>query len=261
LAVKNNKHDPVSLGDGISMYADNALIELSMPPTRNIKTTLLQMKDAFGRMQKALGYKFNIVPQSSHLFERDELADKSLWESGCNPSYNAYTGLPNPPAEFKDGLRTGSFHVHIGHPQLDNVDIKLEVIRLLDVYLGLSSVVFDTDKTAPARRKLYGRAGEFRPTPYGVEYRVLGNWALRSPMTTELVYDIVLYCIDIMERGQMANVLGAIDPIPVQMAINEYDNEWAVDLLQKAGIPWRLLDRVQARYNTNFYRDWGVSML
>jgi hypothetical protein len=46
------------------------------------------------------------------------------------------------------------------------------IVRELDYYLGLPSLKWDTDGR---RRKLYGKAGAFRPKPYGLEYRVLSN--------------------------------------------------------------------------------------
>ena len=38
------------------------------------------------------------------------------------------------------------------------------MVKLLDIFLGIPSVIIDPDKK---RRKLYGKAGAFRLTKYG----------------------------------------------------------------------------------------------
>ena len=47
----------------------------------------------------------------------------------------------------------------------------------MDFYLGLPSLLFDADTR---RREMYGKAGCFRPKPYGAEYRTLSNAWLKS---------------------------------------------------------------------------------
>lgn len=46
------------------------------------------------------------------------------------------------------------------------------------MYIGVPSVLLDTDKK---RRKLYGKAGCFRLTGYGFEYRVLSSAMMKTP--------------------------------------------------------------------------------
>jgi hypothetical protein len=43
---------------------------------------------------------------------------------------------------------------------------------MLDLRLAVPSLIWDKDKK---RRLLYGKAGCFRPKPYGMEYRTLSN--------------------------------------------------------------------------------------
>lgn len=58
-----------------------------------------------------------------------------------------------------------------------DVDTSLSLVRYMDVFLGIPSVVKDKDKK---RRSLYGKAGCFRLTDYGVEYRVLSSTMMSS---------------------------------------------------------------------------------
>ena len=56
---------------------------------------------------------------------------------------------------------------------------------MLDMYLGLPSLIWDRDTK---RRSLYGDFGAFRPKPYGLEYRVLSNAWLAHTRTIGFVY-------------------------------------------------------------------------
>lgn len=54
----------------------------------------------------------------------------------------------------------------------------------MDLYLGVPSVLIDPDTR---RRSLYGKAGCFRLTDYGVEYRVLSGYFIKDEITTTWV--------------------------------------------------------------------------
>ena len=46
------------------------------------------------------------------------------------------------------------------------------------------------DRSQIDRRKIFGRAGSFRPKNYGIEYRVLSSWWIGKPEYTALVYSL-----------------------------------------------------------------------
>ncbi len=255
-----NKLDPIILGDGMKMYADNVLIEAAFPPAL-AETVVAMIRDVFTRMQEKLGARYSLLPKASHVYDPEELADPACWETGCNPNFDVYAEAMNLPADFKDGQRTGSFHIHVGNPLFDGnkMEMKAIAIRLMDVFVGCASVIFDKDESAPARRSLYGKAGEFRPTSYGAEYRVLGNYPLRSPETTKLVYDLVDYTMTHIHNKTDRDVLKAINPLEVQTAINTNDRTLALKVLDKAALPHKLLARVQQDYQMPaFNQAWSI---
>jgi Phage phiEco32-like COOH.NH2 ligase-type 2 len=111
---------------------------------------------------------------------------------GCDPDYNAYTGLANPaPNATNLDFRTGGGHIHIGWTSGQNTNCPdhFEACRLLtkemDVLLGVPSLVWDSDSK---RRTLYGNLGAFRPKSYGMEYRTLSNAWLKHPLLVEHVF-------------------------------------------------------------------------
>ena len=115
-------------------------------------------------------------------------------ELGCNPDYNAYTGLANKKPETDKPMRTGSGHIHIGwmETQLENAMAEehfsdcCKMTEKLDWLLYNSSIEWDKNEE---RRVLYGAPGAFRPKKYGLEYRVLSCAWLNNPQTKMFVYD------------------------------------------------------------------------
>jgi hypothetical protein len=75
------------------------------------------------------------------------------------------------------------------------------------------------------RKQLYGKAGAFRPKPYGAEYRVLSNFWVFDTKLTGWVYD------------QLPRILlhGAdpLDGKTIQACINNNDAKLAAKLVDK----------------------------
>lgn len=93
------------------------------------------------------------------------------------------------------------------------------------MYLGVPSVLKDDDTK---RRSLYGKAGCFRLTPYGLEYRVLSSYFLSSKATLTWVWSGITKAIIAFNKQKKlapANL--------VQKAINESDKELAEELIKE----------------------------
>lgn len=265
--IKRDKHNPVLLGDGIKMYSDNVLVEAAFPPANTTSTFLTIIRRTLVRMQEYLGERYFLLPKASHIYDHVELGPKPdimkgelpvEWEIGCNPSWNVYSLENNVPPPFSDGMRTGSFHIHLGSEKLKTPAQKMDMIRLLDLYVGLASVIFDRDDTSLSRRLLYGRAGEFRNTPYGIEYRVLSNFALRNPRCVELVCDLIGYAVDRIRFGEAARIIKETDPALIQAAINQNNDNLAWVGLKFAKLPAVFLKRIEQNYDGNMYENWKI---
>jgi hypothetical protein len=106
---------------------------------------------------------------------------------GCMPSFNIY----EPDSQLGvDGStyrkRSCGGHVHMGflnpttpenHPWKTR---RADFVPLLDVLCGNTFVLIDRDPLAAERRKVYGRAGEYRLPDHGLEYRTPSNFWLKS---------------------------------------------------------------------------------
>lgn len=260
LPVLPDKHNPLDLGNGIYVYSDNILAEAKFPPVDNKKDFIGVFRTAFASMKKQLNGKFSIVPKASHVYADKELQDEKAWEIGCTANYNAYTEKQNPIVEFQNGLRTGSCHIHVGNKTLTDFHMRHKAIRLLDIFVGLSSIIFDKDVEASrARRKYYGACGEFRPTPYGLEWRVLSPFVLHTPELVGLTYDLVDYTMSLIESGHTDKLLKIVDSVQVAKAINECNAKLAREILASLKMPAKFMKRIEAEYDTaNFEKNWGI---
>lgn len=275
-----DKKTPIELEGGARMYADNALIEASMPPEDSVNGMVLRMRDTLTKMSDRIGPSYGLSAHSSEFYDQQELEDARLlpvhqpteedkqrghWAVGCNPNWDAYRRKENEIRKFTDTMRTGSFHIHLGHEMFAgelhaNPKPKEILVKVLDIYLGCASVIFDRDPTAAARRRYYGRAGEFRSTPYGIEYRVLGNWSLRSPITTRLCFELAEYSVGVVVSGSGQELVEAIGSRDPQVAINENNPGLAKEILLKAATPESFMDRIFRKYrNNNLMEAWGIT--
>lgn len=127
-------------------------------------------------------------------------------ELGCNPDFNAYTMSKNPTPDVEMPFRTGSGHVHVGFRAPDPELVEsmnhfrecARIARQLDFFLGLPSLAWDPDTK---RRELYGKAGAFRPKPYGMEYRVLSNKWVGDEYLVGFVYDQTEKAMNLLEQN------------------------------------------------------------
>lgn len=162
---------------------------------------------------------------------------KQSQQFGCEPSENAYERTE---ISVKDASkymkRSAGGHIHIGH----NGDPKLmtafqnpaKVVRMLDILLGNTCVLIDKDPGNVERRKLYGKAGEYRLPAHGLEYRTLSNFWLRSYQIMSFVLGMARFAVnaslseeferDILALVDMDNIRKAIDTNDFDLALKNF---------------------------------------
>jgi hypothetical protein len=120
---------------------------------------------------------------------KKELAslDEKSRTFGCAPSLNtnkASEGVVKTVDPEKYPYRSAAGHIHLGLEGMNvgwRTPAKLPtLINLCDVLVAIPCVLIDRDPGNVERRKVYGRAGEYRLPEYGVEYRTLSNFWLRA---------------------------------------------------------------------------------
>lgn len=189
--IGGSKACPAPLGrDGFAIQEDNVAVEFNVPPTSDIEEWTNNMEWVIKEIgDKLRSHDFAMAWEASALFDPEELVHPMALVFGCDPDFNAwYDGKVNPKPKANDlpNLRTCGGHVHIGYPEKESREFRLRLIQAADMFLGVPSVRADNDAR---RAKLYGKAGAFRPTPYGAEYRVLSNFWLQTRARVRWVFN------------------------------------------------------------------------
>jgi len=180
--IGGDKWAPKLLGNGFAILEDNVAGEFNIPPADNY--TAFDNNIVIGMnalAEVALKNNMKCSMKAYGYFSDKELDSDAARLFGCEPDYNAWTRWENEPPSADKNFRSAGGHVHVGCKDADPVAI----IRAMDLFLGVPSVILDKDKD---RRSLYGKAGSFRYKPYGCEYRTLSNFWIFEPRYREWVF-------------------------------------------------------------------------
>ena len=233
--TKDNPH-PVPNG---AIQVDGMALEFNVEPTnvgsifRHNVNSVLQTLREFVPAE----YHFTIVPavefSTAHIASQPEQA----LMLGCEPDFNAYTMRENTPPETTGNIRTAAGHVHIGWTKDADPSTHTHMVsctalvQQLDCLLGLASVLYETDAR---RRTLYGRAGAFRPKPYGLEYRVPSNFWISESNKIDMVFRMVQRAVSDLRAGKIWQETFLKHGYNVQDVINKHERTSAAELLRHA---------------------------
>lgn len=203
--IKGTKAKPNKVKFGATQV-DGLALEFNIDPAKTEKQFVHNVSAVFDTLKKMIPEGCEILVVPSVHFDWDHLKEQpaEALAMGCDPDFSAYTGIENEKPNGDTNLRTASGHVHIGWTKgeepHDGAHFKhcMDLIRQLDFFLGLPSLLVDKDQE---RRKLYGQAGAFRPKPYGCEYRVLSNFWLKKPELMSWVYNATHLAIKELMAG------------------------------------------------------------
>lgn len=216
--IPGSKDDPYKVEYG-AIQRDGMAAEFNIDPVNNFHDFNRNINAVMNQMKKFIpkDHTFGIVPHV--IFDEKTWAEtpEDAKELGCSPDFNAWTGLCNPPpTPAIPTMRCAGGHIHVGwtdNAELDDPQHIMncrDLVKQLDWYIGGWSIKQDPD---PIRRSLYGNAGACRYKPYGVEYRTLSNFWLKSHQTRlqmwnrlqRAIYDIGPMFLP--ERGSFLNDL------------------------------------------------------
>ena len=268
--LKRDKYNPIILDEKrkVKFYADNSLAEMAFAPSTNREDFVETYRLALQKAQNHLGKDFRLCVKSAHFFNENELEAAhgiDPKEIGCNPEFDFYKEEVKDLGMFESTMRSGSSHIHVGHPMVESFENKSLALKVIEIFLGCASVIWDNDESSLERRKKYGKSGSFRPTSYGFETRFMSNYMLNSPVLVELAYDLTQYSLSHIFEGTSKKVIGLVDEKKIQNAINNCDKKLAIEVLTVANLPKDLFTRVKKeskkKYNTDdFYKNCGIKI-
>jgi hypothetical protein len=196
--IGGSKEEPRQLGGGYALQEDNVAVEFNIPPADNKEQFVASLQYVLGYLEQELtpkGLKLDIVPTME--FTEEDLAHPQAQRLGCDPDHNAWTLRENPRPVAPPTLRSSGGHLHIGYDNPDH-DTSIKIIKAHDLFCGVASVMYDNDTR---RRSIYGKAGAHRIKPYGVEYRTLSNYWIKTPELMEWVYNQSEKAIEFVNKG------------------------------------------------------------
>ncbi len=206
--VQGNRDNRITI-KGHQFFYDNVLAECAIKPGKNKNQVLKNITECLSLYAKMVS-PFELISQSAQNYPASELKHPEAKHVGCDPDMCVYRmEMQEPPREaMRNGmLRTCGGHIHLGSKMLQSDGPEpIRVIQMADLFLGIPSLWLDTDETSPIRRNLYGQAGRFRVTKYGIEYRSLGNFWLKSPELVSWIYDMCVFILDFVESGEASRL-------------------------------------------------------
>lgn len=228
--IPGHKEEPYREGlpEGFGLQTDNILAEFNVPPVTNESDFIANiefMKSYIDNKVKEINPNFGILCQASARVPAKELKHPQAREFGCSPDYCIYTKGPNAVTEASNTtLRSSGFHLHVGYEN-NNIDTSLVMLAYVDAFVGVPSILYDIDTE---RRSLYGKAGCFRLTSFGFEYRTLSSYWIGTKSRLQFIYRQLIYALAAFERGW-----NLPDPAEVRNTINSNDVENAQRLIDE----------------------------
>ena len=219
---KEGLNNPATDGGLNKIIIDGVQMEIN-PRAATCRAHLANdIKSCFAQIDTILKVKGNDLQLFNGItveMKPEELAalDEQSRKFGCAPSNNKHTSsvskIDVDPETYM--FRSAGGHIHLGHPYGSSAEInrgidwklnpeyraltekeqQLKVVDLLDIVVGNTCVLLDRDPSNAERRKVYGRAGEFRTPPHGLEYRTLSNFWLKHIHLYSFVFEMARQCV------------------------------------------------------------------
>lgn len=273
--VKGTKEQPMPLPKGGNIQRDNVAVEVATDPASTLEQFIANIQNTLSEAVKVLPKNTEIVALPSACFDEDQLEDPEAQKFGCDPDYNAWTMYENEkPCATDATFRSCGAHIHVGSNGEDENKFLLEIegkilmIKVMDCLHGVISTVLDSGKEAIDRRQLYGKPGAHRiKWEYGVEYRVLSNYWLKSPVTVMLMYSLTQDALRLIREDKATELIGMMGENEVQNTIMSGNVESAMKMIEVHLFPVmseeskfhfnEALAKVRAN-DMDFHKEWKL---
>lgn len=190
--VEGTKDVPHKLERG-AVQIDGTALEFNIDPANTLDEFNKNLDTVLDQVRQLIPKEYEFVFNAVHEYDKDYFdtipADNLIL--GCEPDYDAYTGEINNPPNPEVTFRTGAGHVHFGWRNDADVQDKSHlldcrtVILMADSLIGYPLLLLEPKNK---RNELYGKAGAFRPKPYGCEWRTASNFWLSDPDLRDFVF-------------------------------------------------------------------------
>jgi hypothetical protein len=219
------------LPEGFFIQLDNVSAEFNVPPAitdDEFGKAIRKGVQFIEKLGKKHGFDLLITPDA--MFAPEFVNTPHALTLGCEPDFNVWTLDKNPRPKPPPAMRTAAGHVHVSWGPDVTPDLQVLVGRALDLFLGVPSILVTEPNN---RRNLYGKAGAVRYKTYGIEYRTLDNFWIKSAALSRSVFRNVGECIDMLRMSREFERYLTLDGDVIQTAINTHNQELAAELVDK----------------------------
>ena len=204
--IEGTKKNPLKVPGG-AVQVDGMALEFNIDPATTFKEFDDNIRSVLNALRKMVprNIEFVFTPVAEFKREYIDAQPEEARRLGCDPDFNAYTGKANAAPNAEKPFRTASGHIHIGWAEgmdiedVDHIEACQMMVKQLDTALGLPSLLWDVNSQ---RRELYGKAGAYRPKPYGVEYRVLSNVWVNDVYLRQFVFEQTEFAFNKLLAGK-----------------------------------------------------------
>lgn len=187
--------------EGNKFYYDNVLAEIAIKPAASLEEFLSNTQKAMKEFSSLI-FPTSFKIQPAEYMPESELLDREASIIGCEPEYDVYSlQMIVPPEDIisKTSFRTAGGHIHLGFKNEDVYEL-FDVVRMMDLFVGIPSIFLDTHQMSKQRRNIYGKSGSHRIPDHGLEYRVLSNFWLCSPSHVSLIYRLTEFTLNFVKQ-------------------------------------------------------------
>jgi hypothetical protein len=208
---------------GFTLQQDNVALEFGIPPAASADEYVEYINKV---KQAGLDYFTGLVysDKSCAIFPDEQVDNPEARRFGCEPDFNAWTGRKNPPPKpGHPNMRSAGGHVHV------ESDLpKKPLMQCMDLCCAVPAVLMDD---GVERKKMYGKAGAYRPKPYGAEYRTLSNFWIKEEQLIRWVWKATEQAIKACasglrlkkDAGRIVDCINNNDKFVAEQLIREYD--------------------------------------
>lgn len=231
--IEGNKDSPFKINEDVSIQRDNVTAELSISPSSSASEFSSSIVSAIDSVESLYGIQ--LMSYGSYKFDPEKLSNiPEAMTFGCSTEFSAYTGRPIRSCGVpEDGLRSAGGHIHVSYSPKVDEEFNREIVKAMDIFLGVPSVLIDRDNQ---RRKIYGAAGSYRDKDYGLEYRSLSNFWLSSEELMEWVFNNTNEAFNMSSRSPIS-VSDMYSSKSVKKIINENNSSMARLFVEEFNIP------------------------
>ena len=271
--IHAEKRCPQILSSGGNITHDNVAMEFATPVANSEESFIAAIKATLLESLMLLPKDIILDKIASVDFPETELDNEKAKQFGCSPDFDAWSVCMNqvPEGATERPFRCVGGHLHLGYVKNSGNDFllepfgKIDVVKALDLLVGIPFTILDHSEAAINRRKLYGRAGCHRPTDYGVEYRALSNFWTFSPELVSLVYSLAGEALSVVRNKVLYTLVDKITPEEIQRIINDGDYEKASLVWQDTIAPTlprnivQKFERAREKSSYDIYKEWELN--